>query len=115
MSRRSKITHSPPAEVENALKRLGRNIRIARLRRRLRIQDVANRIGTSRFTVADLERGKPSTSVAAYFGSLWALGLLDQVEKVADPDLDEEGKILERARLPGQARRRRRRRPDDDL
>lgn len=108
MSRRSKITHSPPAEVEEALKRLGRNIRIARLRRRLRIQDVADRIGTSRFTVADLERGKPSTSVAAYFGSLWALGLLDQVEKVADPDMDEEGKILERARLPGKARRRRR-------
>ncbi len=54
MSRRSKITHSPPAEVEDALKRLGQNIRIARLRRRLRIQDVADRIGTSRFTVADL-------------------------------------------------------------
>lgn len=113
MSRRSKITHSPPAEVEEALKRLGRNIRIARLRRRLRIQDVADRIGTSRFTVADLERGKPSTSVAAYFGSLWALGLLDQVEKVADPDMDEEGKILERERLPGQARRRRR--TDNDV
>ena len=106
MSRRSKITHSPPAEVEDALKRLGQNIRIARLRRRLRIQDVADRIGTSRFTVADLERGKPSTSVAAYFGSLWALGLLDQVAPVADPDLDEEGKILEHARLPTQARRR---------
>lgn len=105
MSRRSKITHSPPAAVENALKRLGRNIRIARLRRRLRIQDVADRIGTSRFTVADLEKGKPSTSIAAYFGSLWALGLLDQVDSVADPDLDEEGKILENARRPGQASR----------
>lgn len=105
MSRRSKITHSPPAEVENALKRLGRNIRIARLRRRLRIQDVADRIGTSRFTVADLERGKPSTSVAAYFGSLWALGLLDHVDRIADPDHDEEGKILESARRPGQASR----------
>lgn len=112
MSRRSKITHSPPAAVEDALKRLGRNIRIARLRRRLRIQDVADRIGTSRFTVADLERGKPSTSVAAYFGSLWALGLLEQVREVADPDMDEEGKILERARLPGQARRRRRNHDD---
>ena len=108
MSRRSKITHSPPAAVESALKRLGRNIRIARLRRRLRIQDVADRIGTSRFTVADLEKGKPSTSVAAYLGALWALGLLDPVNGIADPDLDEEGKILESARRPGQASRPRR-------
>lgn len=76
---------------------------MARLRRRLRMQDVADRIGTSRFTIADLERGKPSTSVAAYLGSLWALGLLDQMESVADPDLDEEGKMLENARPPGRA------------
>ena len=49
----------------------------------------------SRFTVADLERGKPGSSIAAYLGALWVLGLLDQLEAVADPDRDEEGKALE--------------------
>ena len=97
----------PSAAVEDALKHLGRNIRTARLRRRLRIEDVAERIGASRFTVADLEKGKPGTSAAAYLGALWALGLLDQVADLADPDRDEEGKALESARYPTGAPRRR--------
>lgn len=108
MSNTSRITDSPPAAVVEALKRLGRNIRTARLRRKLRIEDVAGRMGASRFTVADLERGKPGTSAAAYFGALWALGLLEQARDLADPDRDQEGKVLESARSPKQARRPRR-------
>jgi transcriptional regulator with XRE-family HTH domain len=99
---------SPPAAVEEALKRFGRNIRTARLRRKLRIEDVAERMGASRFTVSDLEKGKPGTSAAAYFGALWALGLLEQAHDLADPDRDQEGKALESARSPKQARRPRR-------
>jgi hypothetical protein len=107
MTKSSRITGTPPGAVADALKRLGRNIRIARVRRKLRIADVADRIGTSRFTVADLEKGKPSTSAAAYLGALWALGLLDQMTDLADPDRDEEGKVLESARSPKTAPRRR--------
>jgi predicted transcriptional regulator len=107
MPRGSRITGTPPAAVEDALSRLGRNIRIARVRRKLRIADLAERIGASRFTVADVEKGKPSTSAAAYLGALWALGLLDQITELADPDRDEEGKVLERARSPTGAPRRR--------
>lgn len=103
----SKVTKAPPAAVEEAIRRLGRNLRTARLRRKLRIEDVARRIGASRFTVADLEKGKPGTSIAAYAGALWALGLLDQMGEVADPERDEEGKALESARAPTQAPRRR--------
>lgn len=99
--------------MEQALQRLGRNIRTARLRRRWRLEEVAERMGVSRFTVADVERGKPGTSMAAYLGALWVLGLLDQMGEVADPDRDEEGKALEAARQPSQAPRRRR--LDDDF
>ncbi|HUG99429.1 MAG TPA: helix-turn-helix domain-containing protein [Gammaproteobacteria bacterium] len=105
MSNTSRIIDSPPAAVEEALKQLGRNIRTARLRRRLRMEDVAERMGASRFTVSDLEKGKPGTSAAAYFGALWALGLLEQARDLADPDRDQEGKVLESARSPRQARR----------
>ena len=107
MTNTSRITEAPPAAVEDAIKRLGRNIRTARLRRKLRIEDVAKRIGASRFTVADLEKGKPGTSIAAYAGALWALGLLDQTSELADPDRDEVGKVLESARNPKEAPRRR--------
>jgi transcriptional regulator with XRE-family HTH domain len=109
----SPIVQHPPAALELALQRLGRNIRTARLRRRWRLEDVAERMGVSRFTVADVERGKPGTSMAAYLGALWVLGLLDQLAEVADPDRDEEGKALEASRQPGQAPRRRR--FDDDF
>ncbi len=106
MTSKNRITRSPPAEVERVLRQLGRNLRTARLRRRLRIQDIADRMGTSRFTVADLEKGKPGTSAAAYFGALWAMGLLGPADDLANPDRDEEGKTLESARRPVRAPRR---------
>ncbi len=37
----------------------------------MRLEDVAERVGVSRFTVADVERGKPGISMAAYLGALW--------------------------------------------
>ena len=70
-------------------------------------QQLAQRMGVSRFVVSDIERGKPTTGVAAYLGALWALNLLDHLRDVADPDRDEEGKTLERARSPRIARPRR--------
>jgi transcriptional regulator with XRE-family HTH domain len=108
MTKSSRIVTAPPAAVTEALQHLGRNLRVARLRRKLRIEDIAQRIGASRLTVADLEKGKPGTAAAAYFGALWALGLLDQTLGLADPDRDEEGKTLESARQPTQAPRRQR-------
>ena len=104
---------TPPSGPGAGPAAAGAQYRTARLRRRWRLEDVAERMGVSRFTVADVERGKPGTSIAAYLGSLWVLGLLDQLEAVADPDRDGEGKALEAARQPGQAPRRRR--FDDDF
>lgn len=113
MSRISKISEALPAAVEEALIRLGRNIRTARLRRRLPREELAGRIGISRQVLAQIEKGKPTTAVAAYLGALWALGLLNHLKDVADPDRDEEGKILERARSPQTAPKRRK--MDDDF
>lgn len=104
MPRTSMISNDPPAAVAEALARLGRNIRTARLRRGMTQTNLAERIGTSRFVVADLERGKATTGIAAYLAALWALGLLDQLTMVADPAFDEEGMLLERARAPRRVR-----------
>ena len=52
MPSRTRIAESPPAAVQDALERLGRNIRIARLRRRLTQEDLAQRVGVSRFVIA---------------------------------------------------------------
>lgn len=106
MTRLSKIAVSPPAAVAEALARIGRNIRTARLRRRMTIEALAERVGITRRTMGDVERGKATTAVAAYLGALWALGLIVQMRDVADPDGDEEGKALESARRPGTAPKR---------
>ncbi|MGE0236418.1 helix-turn-helix domain-containing protein [Methylocystis sp.] len=100
MTRVSKIAEAPPYAVEMALKRLGANIRTARLRRGLRLDELAAKIGLSRFALSDVEKGKSTTGIAAYLGALWALGLLGDMETVASPDRDEEGKTLEAARRP---------------
>ena len=80
MASRTRIAESPPAAVQDALERLGRNLRTARLRRRLPQADLARRVGVSRFVIADIEKGKPTTGIAAHLGALWALGLLPQME-----------------------------------
>lgn len=92
MVRKSRISESPPATVAQTLSQLGRNIRTARLRRKLRMEDLAERIGISRFVLADIENGKPTTAIVGYVGALWVLGLLDQMKAVADPDREQEGK-----------------------
>ena len=103
MPRLSKIAKDPPAAVEKSLKRLGANIRVARLRRKLRLEDLAARIGVSRFALADAEKGKATTSIAIYVGALWALDLLAGLEPVADPDRDHAGKLLEQSRTSKKA------------
>lgn len=107
MTKLSRIARTPPAAVEAILTQLGRNIRTARLRRNLRLEDLAERVGLSRYVMSDIEKGKPTTAVAAYVGALWALGLTDGLGNVANPDLDSEGKALEGQRAPATAAKRR--------
>ena len=105
MSKSAQIAAHPPAEVEEVLQRLGRNIRTARLRRNIPQDELAQRLGVTRFLISHMERGNPKTSVAVYMGALWAMGLLADVTNVADPDGDAEGRTLERVRNPQRARR----------
>ena len=95
-----------PHSVETGIRKLGQNLRAARLRRNLSIADVATRIGVSRFAVADAEKGKPSTGIAVYAALLWTYRLLDQLTEIAGPTKDSEGAALsltrERARTPRQ-------------
>lgn len=85
---------------------IGKNIRTARLRHMMRIADLAERVGVSRYLISDVEHGKPSTGIAAYIGALWVLGLSDDLRDVADPDHDSEGKALETVRSPKTAAKR---------
>ena len=104
MTARNKLLTAPPYAVEQTLKRLGVNLRTARLRRNLTIGEMAEKIGTGKRAVADAEKGKPSTGIAVYAALLWALDLLNQMADVAAPEHDEDGQTLALARERGRAR-----------
>ena len=95
---------SAPLEVTSAAQRLGENIRLARVRRRLSQEELAQACGVSRKTLYALENGGLGTSVATAFTVLWKLGLLSTAGALADPDADEHGRILEAARRPKRVR-----------
>lgn len=70
MARKNILTTHPPYAVEKALKRLGMNLRTARLRRNLTLEEVAVKIGAGRRglprifrTTIDLRRCLPVTRV----------------------------------------------------
>jgi transcriptional regulator with XRE-family HTH domain len=94
MSARNPLLAAPPYPVEQALKKLGANLRTARLRRNLTIREVAEKIGSGPRAVSDAEKGKVSTGIAVYAALLWAFDLLNQLADVADPCKDEEGQAL---------------------
>ena len=105
MTARNMLTTAPPYAVEDALKRLGSNLRTARIRRKLTIREVAEKIGTGPRPVSDAEKGKPSTGVAVYVALLWTYRLLNRLDDVADPALDKEGLALALENEPVRARR----------
>lgn len=96
---------TPPLEVTKALKKLGENIRLARIRRRMSQDELAEACKITRKTVYAVESGKSGTTMATVFAVLWKLGLLATTSALADPDADEHGKILEAARMPRRVQR----------
>ena len=66
---------------------LGENVRLARLRRKLTANQVAERAGISRNTLYELEHGSGSSSVATLFLVLSVLGLENDILKLASDDV----------------------------
>ncbi|MDN4052258.1 helix-turn-helix domain-containing protein [Massilia sp. YIM B02763] len=93
-----------PRQVSDALTALGINIRTARVRRRLTQDELAMKCDITRKTVYAIEKGAQGPSIGSVLSVLWALGLLDSVKALADPDADEHGKILEAATRPERVR-----------
>ena len=65
---------------------LGENIKLARLRRKLKAEQVAERAGISRRTLVSVEKGTPSVAMGNYLQVLFVLGLADDFLKIASDD-----------------------------
>ena len=91
---KSNLLDALPFQVEETLRQVGTNLRTARVRRRLTLEDVASKINVRRALVADAESGKASTGVAVYLALLWAYDLLDDAAALASPTRDKVGLAL---------------------
>jgi transcriptional regulator with XRE-family HTH domain len=98
MVARNQLLQATPYPVEQGLKRLGENLRMARIRRLFTIAEVAEKIGTGPRAVMDAEKGKASTGIGVYVALLWVYDLLQPLDELANPGKDEEGLTLLTAR-----------------
>ena len=97
-----------PLPVQRGLRKLGRDIRYARLRRRISTTIMAERASISRTTLTKVEKGDPGVSLGIYATVLFVLGLSGRIGDLADIRTDTVGLDLEEERLPQRIRRPRR-------
>lgn len=86
------------------LRNLGRDIRIARKKRRLPTADFAARMDVSPGTLARLETGDAGVSVGALAMALLALGELRRLDELLDVSKDDTGLLLDIESLPQRIR-----------
>lgn len=82
-----------PRKLEEKMRVVGEQIKLARLRRNLTIAQVAERATCSPLTVMRVERGTPTVAVGIYLRVLYALQLDDDILLLARND--EMGRTLQ--------------------
>ena len=94
------VVQTLPIPVKSALRKLGSDIRDARLRRRIPAAVMAQRAYISRTTLVKVEKGDPGVGIGTYSAVLFALGMLERLRDLASSKTDEVGLALEEERLP---------------
>ena len=97
-------------QTREILRQMGEQIKLARLRRKLSSELVAERAGISRATLWNVEKGSPSVAIGIYAAVLHALNNMDKDLLLIAKD-DELGRKLQDLNLP--TRRRAPKRGDD--
>ena len=93
-----------PLPVRNALRKLGGDLRDARLRRRIPTTIMAQRALVTRVTLLKVERGDPTVSMGTYATVIFILGMRERLSDLADVRFDELGLALDEERLPKRIR-----------
>lgn len=75
-----------PRKLEEKMRIVGEQIKLARLRRDLSVAQVAERATCSTLTVARIEKGAPTVAIGIYLRVLYALQLDDDILLIAQND-----------------------------
>lgn len=97
-----------PLPVNRALTQLGQNLSLARRRRRIPTQSMAERLQISTATLRRLERGDPSLSLGTLANALLVLNGLERFTRVLDTGADDLGLQLMDEALPKRIVRKKR-------
>ena len=98
-------TNSIPLPAAHALRKLGRDLALARRKRGLSTSDMAARLFVSRDTLWRMERGDSSVALGTLATAIFVLGLHDRLANLAAPARDELALSLDERRLPQRIRR----------
>jgi len=103
------VSPSPslPLPATHALRKLGRDLALARRKRGISTQDMATRLFVSRDTLWRMERGDPTVSCGTLATATFVLQLHDRLGNLASPGDDSLGLALDEKRLPQRIRRHR--------
>src|ERR1044071_38572 len=93
-------TSSFPLPAAHALRKLGRDLALARRKRNISTSDMAARLFVSRDTLWRVERGGPSGAPGTVATATFVLGLHDRLANLAAPASDELALSLDERRLP---------------
>jgi transcriptional regulator with XRE-family HTH domain len=97
---------SLPLPAAHALRKLGRELALARRKRGISTSDMAARLFVSRDTLWRLERGDPTVALGTLATAAFIFQLHDRLADLATPASDELGLGLDERRLPQRIRRR---------
>ncbi len=98
---------SIPLPAARALRKLGRDLSLARRKRGISTSDMAARLFVSRATLWRLERGDPTVALGTLVTATFILKLHDRLGNLAAPGSDELALSLDERRLPQRIRRHR--------
>jgi len=96
-----------PLPAAHALRKLGRDLALARRKRGISTADMASRLFVSRDTLWRMERGDPVVAVGTLATALFVLQLHDRLASVAAPASDALALGLDEQRVPKRIRRTR--------
>ena len=96
-----------PLPAAHALRKLGRDLALARRKRGISTADMAARLFVSRDTLWRLERGDATVAMGTLATAAFVLQLHDRIANLAAPATDALALSLDEGRLPKRIRRAR--------
>lgn len=94
-----------PLPVDRALKKLGRDLSLARRRRKLSQDMLAERLETSVSTIRRMEDGYPGIAIQYVARAMQVFGELDRLNNLIDTARDDIGLVMMDEKLPVRVRK----------